>query len=100
MNEKLSRKWVKEVTIKSGVTLNDLKELAAEAGTGVHKSKIYRTLHKTDIYVKVTRRELYLKKNHMKACLAFVNRHLNELPDFWKHVLLSDKTNITLWSEF
>ena len=61
MSERLSRKQVREATMKSGVTLSDIKQLAVEAGTRVLKSKISRTLCKLDIYCWVTRRKLYLK---------------------------------------
>ena len=37
MSERLSRKQVREVTMKSGVTLSDIIQLAAEAGTRVLK---------------------------------------------------------------
>ena len=97
MSERLSRKLVREATIKPGVTLNDLKDFAAEAGTEVHKSTISRALHKTGLYGRVARKKPLLKKNHLKARLEFANRHLNESPEFWKHILWSDETKIELF---
>ena len=50
MSVRLSQKLVREATVKSGVTLSDIKELAAEAGTRVHKSKIFMSLRKPEIF--------------------------------------------------
>ena len=61
MSERLSKKTGEGGLIKSEVTLSEIKQLAAEAGTRVLKFKISRTLCKSDIYCWVTRRKLYLK---------------------------------------
>jgi len=62
MSERLSRKLVRESTVRPGVTLKDLRDLAAEANIEVHKSTITRALHMNGLHRRVARRKPYPKK--------------------------------------
>ena len=96
VSDKLARKLVREAKANPGVTLNELKDAAAEVGTKVNKSTISMVLHKNNLHGRVTRKKPLLKKNHLKARIEFARRHVDESPNFWKSILWSDETKIEL----
>jgi transposase len=99
LSGKLAQKLVREAKAKPSLTLKDLQDSAAKAGTEVHKSTISRVLHKDGLHGRVSRKKPLLKKNHIKAYLKFAKRHREEPIQFWQNVLWSDETKIELFGE-
>ena len=50
----------------------------SEMGVRVHQSTISHSLHKAGLHEQVARKKPFLKKTHLKYCMEFVKKYLND----------------------
>lgn len=97
LSPRLCAKLARDARTNPSVTLTDLQESAAAAGTDVHESTISRALHRRGLYGRVARRKPLLKNSHKKARLQFARAHEDDSAAQWSKIVWSDETKIELF---
>ena len=75
------------------MTLNDQQGSMSEMEVSVHQSTKHY-FHKSGLYGQVARKKPLLKMTHLKACMKFVKKHLDDTADMWRKVVWSAETKI------
>ncbi len=91
------RALVREVKKNPKITVAELQRCIREMGESCRKSTITAALHQSGLYGRVAQRKPLLSARHMKACMEFAKKHLEDSKMVTNKILWSDETKIVLF---
>lgn len=91
------RKIVRQLNQNPRITAGEIVDEQSTSGVNVSRHTVGRVLKRAGLKACRPRKTPLLKPMHLKARLAFANRHIDKDVAFWKRVLWSDETKIELF---
>ena len=97
ITQRAQRRLIQEVTTDPTTTSRELQASLASVKVSVHDSTIRKRLGKNGLHGRFPRRKPLLSQKHIKACLIFARKHLDDPQDFWENTLWTDERKVELF---